>query len=81
MIWLNSEFLASDTTISANDRGLLLGEAVFETILAKNRVPRQWHAHMERLWRACALFGFTRPYSAADLHAAAVELLNQNTPT
>ena len=39
MIWLNSEFLASDTTISANDRGLLLGEAVFETILAKNSVP------------------------------------------
>ena len=81
MIWLNSEFLASDTTISANDRGLLLGEAVFETILAKNSVPRQWHAHMERLWRACALFGFATPYSAADLHAAAVELLNQNTPT
>lgn len=81
MIWLNGEFLASDTTISANDRGLLLGEAVFETILAKNSVPRQWHAHMERLWRACALFGFATPYSAADLHAAAVELLNQNTPT
>ena len=30
---------------------------------------------------ACALFGFATPYDAADLHAAAVELLNQNTPT
>ena len=65
MIWLNGEFLASDTTISANDRGLLLGEAVFETILAKNSVPTQWHAHMERLWQACALFGFATPYDAA----------------
>ena len=81
MIWLNGEFLASDKTISANDRGLLLGEAVFETILAKNSTPTQWPAHMGRLWQACALFGFATPYNAAGLHAAAVELLNQNTPT
>ena len=81
MIWLNGEFLTSDRAISANDRGLLLGEAAFETVLVKSGTPVQWLAHMERLWRACALFGFATPYSAADLHAAAVELLNQNTPT
>ena len=78
MIWLNGEFLASDTAISANDRGLLLGEGVFETVLGENGAPAHWPAHMERLWRACALFGFATPYDAADLHAAAVDLLNQN---
>ena len=81
MIWLNGEFLTSDTIISANDRGLLLGEAVFETILAKNSTPTHWPAHMRRLRQACALFGFAMPYDAEGLNVAAVELLNQNTPT
>ena len=39
MIWLNGEFSSSDAVISANDRGLLLGEAVFETVLAENGTP------------------------------------------
>ena len=77
MIWLNGEFLASDRAISANDRGLLLGEAAFETVLVKSGMPVQWLAHMERLWRACALFGFATPYDAPSLHDAAVELLRR----
>jgi branched-subunit amino acid aminotransferase/4-amino-4-deoxychorismate lyase len=81
MIWLNGEFSSSDAVISANDRGLLLGEAVFETVLAENGTPAHWDAHMARLWQACALFGFATPYDAAGLHTAAVKLLNQNTLT
>ena len=77
MIWLNGEFLTSDRAISANDRGLLLGEAAFETVLVKNGLPMQWPAHMERLWRACALFSFGTPYDAPGLHDAAVELLRR----
>ena len=56
MIWLNGEFSSSDVVISANDRGLLLGEAVFESVLAENGATEHWDAHMARLWEACALF-------------------------
>ena len=78
MIWLNGEFSSSDRAISANDRGLLLGEAVFETVLAEYGTPAHWAAHMARLWQACALFGFATPYDATRLHEVAVGLLAEN---
>jgi branched-subunit amino acid aminotransferase/4-amino-4-deoxychorismate lyase len=81
MIWLNGKFSDTETAISANDRGLLLGEAVFETVLVENGGPAHWAAHMARLWQACAVFGFATPYNSSDLHAAAVDLLAQNAAT
>jgi len=81
MIWLNGEYASSSAVITANDRGLLLGEAVFETVLSENGTPVHWGAHMARLWQACSLFGFATPYHPPDLLSAAVKLLNQNTLT
>ena len=57
MIWLNGALANAAGAVSAADRGLLLGEGVFETVLAENGTPSHWAAHMERLWRACDVLG------------------------
>jgi branched-chain amino acid aminotransferase len=75
MIWLNGAIRQAEGAMSANDRGLLLGEAVFETLLVTNGVPQFWAAHLARLNKACAAFGFDTPYDATALKAGVEALL------
>ena len=63
MIWLNGNIVAAEGAVSANDRGLLLGEAVFETILIKNGVAQFWPEHL----RLCR---FADPLYARGLAAS-----------
>lgn len=78
MIWLNGTLRPAENAVSANDRGLLLGEAVFETLLVDNNVPQFWAAHNERLFAACAALGFERRFSAAALADGVRLLLAEN---
>ena len=57
MIWLNGTLQPAEAAFSADDRGLLLGEAVFETLLVSRGVPQFWEAHLARLDAACTAFG------------------------
>lgn len=75
MIWLDGEIRAAQGAISADDRGLLLGEAVFETLLVKNGVPQFWEAHLARLTKACSAFSFSMPYDDASLRDGVKALL------
>lgn len=75
MIWLNGALREAEGAISANDRGLLLGEAVFETLLVQDGVPQFWDAHMARLHAACAAFSFPTPYDDASLKDGVKALL------
>lgn len=81
MIWLNGEICDGDKAISAQDRGLLLGESVFETILLKDHVPQFWHEHLIRLRAGCAALDLTLPYDDARLADAARQLLNTHENT
>ena len=45
----------------ADDRGLLLGDGLFETVLAEAGGLVDWTAHMERLERGCAVLGLPAP--------------------
>ena len=69
MIWLNGTVREAEGAFSANDRGLLLGEAVFETMSVDATGPQFWAAHMARLEHACAAFGFARRFDADALRA------------
>jgi len=71
MIWLNGELRAAETAISAQDRGLLLGESLFETMLVKDNVPQFWSAHLARLKASCAAFGLVCHYDEAALRDGA----------
>jgi branched-subunit amino acid aminotransferase/4-amino-4-deoxychorismate lyase len=76
MIWLNGVLRAADNALSAQDRGVLLGESVFETLLVLSAVPQFWQAHLARLATACQAFDLDNPYDAAALQDAARVLLD-----
>ena len=52
--WLNGAFREEAGAINVGDRGLLLGDGVFETVLLADGVPAFWDAHMARLGDALA---------------------------
>ncbi|MEI9891611.1 MAG: aminotransferase class IV [Caulobacteraceae bacterium] len=47
--------------IPIDDRGFLLGDGLFETVLFKAGQPVLWEAHVERLGRGCAALGLPLP--------------------
>ncbi len=47
--WLNGGWREDPAAIHIDDRGLLLGDGVFETILVRNSVPAFLDRHLERL--------------------------------
>lgn len=56
--------------IPIDDRGFLLGDGLFETVLFKAGKPVLWEAHLARLERGCAALGLPPP-SAKRLGAEA----------
>ena len=44
-------------TLPFNDRGLLLGDGLFETLLAVDGDPSDWDAHLARLNAGCVAGG------------------------
>ncbi len=64
----------AELCVPAEDRGFLLGDGLFETLLAVDGSPRWWQAHWERLERSAAALGFMLPRSEAetlaDVHLA-----------
>lgn len=61
-------------TISADDRGLLLGVGLFETVLFVDGEPRLWEAHVQRLRAGCGELRLPAP-KAGVLLATAREAL------
>jgi branched-subunit amino acid aminotransferase/4-amino-4-deoxychorismate lyase len=50
-----------DPAVPPDDRGLLLGDGLFETVLFKAGPPVLWAEHMARLVRGCAVLGLPGP--------------------
>ena len=48
-------------SVAYHDRGLLLGDGLFETLLAVDGRPADWDAHMARLALGCAALGLPAP--------------------
>ena len=57
-----------------DDRGLLLGDGLFETILAEGGRLQRLERHLGRLTRACAVLGLVAPETAALRSAAGAAL-------
>lgn len=53
-----------------DDRGRLLGDGLFETLLVRDGRPLRWRAHLDRLAAGCAVLGLPTP-DEAELAAAA----------
>lgn len=48
-------------TVPIDDRGLTLGDGLFETVLAEDGILRLWDEHVARLVRGCATLGLPAP--------------------
>ncbi len=61
-LWLNGHLRDSDEpAIAADDRGLLMGDGLYETLLVRNGRPARLAAHLERLRRGAAVIGLPLP--------------------
>jgi branched-chain amino acid aminotransferase len=80
-VWLNDRLLpAQEARISPFDHGLLVGDGVFETLVARQGRPFAAHEHYERLVRSCSIMGL-RPVSEAEYLQAMEAVLQANAVT
>jgi branched-chain amino acid aminotransferase len=79
-IWLNGSILkTAEAHISPADRGLLLGDGLFETLLARNGAACDTSLHFARLTAGAALLRLTLPFDEAAFTAALAATLHANT--
>ena len=78
-VYLNGRFLAASTArVSAEDRGLLYGDGLFETIRAERGRPVAFEAHLLRLRQAGERIRLRIPHGRGWWAAVVTELLRRN---
>lgn len=81
-IWLNGDMLSADEArIAPSDRGLLLADGLFETLLARDGHIIRLDEHITRLLEGAAILRIPSPFTAQDLRTAALETLEANSLT
>ena len=75
--WINGRLYtaAASTPALAADRGLLLGDGLFETVLVRRGIPVRWEAHREHLLRSARALAFPFPEAFAPTLDSAVSQL------
>ena len=66
LIWAGGRLHQGSATVDAADRGLLLGDGLFETLLVVNRSPVLRDEHVERLLASAAALRFSLPAGFLD---------------
>lgn len=56
-VWFNGQLVDGELSLDPRDRGLLLGDGVFETIAVFNGHPVWLDEHIERMMRAASVLG------------------------
>jgi branched-chain amino acid aminotransferase len=78
-IWLNGEFLPADRpALLASDRGLTLGDGLFETIAVKAGTALRLDAHFRRLRSGAEFLGLTVPMTDEGLADAVAGIAGAN---
>ncbi len=72
---------AADVRIDPADRGLTLGDGLFETIAVRNGIAARTPAHLARLGHGARVLGFSVPYGADELTAAITAVIEANDIT
>lgn len=79
IVWLNGELVdEGDAWIDIRDRGFLLGDALFETLLARRGRIAFLDAHVVRLAAGANILGIPMPLSTGLLAIACEMLLDAN---
>jgi len=79
VVFLNGNFLPeSEAVVSINDRGFLLGDALFETVRVVNARPFRMAQHLERLTRGLDYLKITPTHTPKELLKFAADLIARN---
>ncbi|MFN3958371.1 MAG: aminotransferase class IV [Parvularculaceae bacterium] len=70
IVWRDGELVEAGGALSAADRGFLIGDGVFETLLVENGRPAFLGAHLARLRRGAAALEMDADLDEADLRRA-----------
>ena len=78
-VWLNGEIAdARDARIDPADRGFLLGDGLFETMLARRGDVVFFEEHLLRLMRGAEALGLALPYAPDEIAAACLDIIDAN---
>jgi branched-chain amino acid aminotransferase len=78
-VWLNGEIAdARDARIDPADRGFLLGDGLFETILARKGHAVFFEEHLLRLMRGAEAVGLALPFAPDEIAAACLDVIEAN---
>lgn len=78
IVWRDGDFIEAGCAVSAEDRGWLIGDAVFETVLVERGAPAFFDRHLERMRRGCAILGIDRRLDADELRDAILMTAEKN---
>lgn len=77
--FVDGRFLPEDqATIPVLDRGLMLGDGIFETVRAKDGRIEFFDGHYARFHRSAELVRMRQPYSQADLESICSEVCRRS---
>jgi branched-subunit amino acid aminotransferase/4-amino-4-deoxychorismate lyase len=80
LVFLNGQFLPeADAFVPLNDRGLLLGDGLFETMRVANGKPFRMAQHLERFTRGAEFLKIKLPFTPRELQKFADELIGKNS--
>ncbi len=81
-VYLDGNLMAaSDARIDPADRGLTLGDGLFETIAVRGGQAARLGAHLARLGDGARVLGINIPYGADQLTAAMAGVIDANDIT
>jgi branched-chain amino acid aminotransferase len=79
IIYVNGKFSSIDEArISPIDRGVTLGDGLFETVIVRDGQIRQLQEHLARLKKGAGILGIKIPLSDEDIATVMQELLGKN---
>lgn len=78
IVWRDGDFIEADAAVSAEDRGWLIGDAVFETLLVESAAPAFLARHLDRMRRGCAILEIDRRLDDDELRGAIAMTAEQN---
>ena len=80
VVWLNGELIpAGEARVSVFDRGILLGDGVYETLRVRNGKPFRWPPHRERLRRSLEKARIVPPFDLSSLDEGIAACLRANS--
>jgi aminodeoxychorismate lyase len=79
IVFLNGKFLPeADAFVPLNDRGLLLGDGLFETVRVANGKPFRLAQHLDRFGRSAEFLKIKLPFTPKEIQKIAAQLIEKN---